>query len=195
MKALSRKEQKEFTRKKLIDTSIKVFARQGISSTNTANLAKKVGVSHGTVFLHFPTRDDLLFSVIDEFGNRLSNRFENIAQGSIGLIEILKAHLNVLEEYEGIYSTLITDLPHLPDKVRSRFFILQASISHRINIEVQKEIESHTLKNIEKHMVFNTWIALIHYYIINKKIFSPKKSVLATFGDTLLKHFLMLINR
>jgi TetR/AcrR family transcriptional regulator, acrEF/envCD operon repressor len=195
MKAIRRTAQKEKTRRILIETSLNVFSSQGISATNTAELAKQAKVSHGTIFLHFPTREDLLFSVMNEFGNRLATKFDEVTKKSKGVAGVLKAHLKTISEYEGFYTHLIEDLPHLPANVKSRFFILQSSISYRINIEAQKEIKAGKIKNIERHILFNTWIALLHYYMTNKEIFSPSQSVISSKGNDLLKHFLNLIKK
>jgi len=195
MKTLRRIEQKEKTRRNLIRTSLNVFSNKGITSTNTAELAKYAHVSHGTIFLHFPKRDDLIFAVMNEFGDQLASKFEESSKNSKGIAGILKAHLQSLAEFEDFYTHLIKEISYLPDKVKSRLFILQSSISHRINIEAQKEIAAGKIKNIDRPMLFNTWVALLHYYIANKEVFFPKKSVISSIGDDLLKHFLNLIKK
>lgn len=196
MSMLNRKTQKEQTRKKLIETSLSTFATHGISKTSTVQLAKYADVSHGTLFLHFPKRDDLLTAVMHEFGNQLASRFDDAASSSKGgLAHILNAHLQTLAIYEDFYTHLIIELPHLPESVKSRFFILQASISHRIYLEAKKEMMRGKIKSIERHILFNTWIALLHYYLANKKLFTPEKSLIASKGPGLLKHFLFLLKK
>ena len=65
MELLSRKEQKEKTRLGLVRSAEVLFAKHGISRTTTADVAKTLRVSHGTVFVHFPTRDDLILAVVE----------------------------------------------------------------------------------------------------------------------------------
>ena len=72
MQAATRQEQKVVTRDRLVNAAMVLFARKGIAGTTTADVAKSIRMSHGVVFLHFPTRDDLVIAVIDEFGRRLS---------------------------------------------------------------------------------------------------------------------------
>lgn len=195
MKVLRRIDQKEQTRKNLIETSLSVFSRKGIVSTNTAEIAKCAKVSHGTIFLHFPKRDDLVFAAMKEFGDQLASRFEIASKNSKKLTGILKAHLKTLAEFEDFYTNLIKELAYLPNKVRSHFFMLQSAISHKINIEAQKEIACGKIKKIRRDKFFNTWIALLHYYMMNKEIFSPNASVITSLGDELLEHFMMLIKK
>lgn len=195
MKTLRRIEQKEKTRKNLIKTSLNLFSNKGIASTNTAELAKYAHVSHGTIFVHFQKRDDLIFAVMNEFGDQLASAFDAASKKSKGVAGILKAHLKTLIEFEDFYIHLIKEISHLPNEVKSRLFILQSSISHRINIEAQKEISVGKIKNIDRHLFFNTWISLLHYYMTHKEIFSPDQSVISSLGDKLLKHFLNLIKK
>ncbi|MGE0671200.1 MAG: TetR/AcrR family transcriptional regulator, partial [Parachlamydiales bacterium] len=40
------------------------------------------------------------------------------------------------------------------------------------------------------HLLLNSWLGLIHYYLSNKDLFAPKKSVIDTHGKELLEHFI-----
>lgn len=193
MKQNIRIQQKETTRQHILDKAQNLFAEKGILMTSTIDLAKSAQVSHGTLFLHFSTRDNLIFQVINDFGIRLSHNFFAVIKENSGLKNLLQAHLHVLQEYEDFYTTLIKELPSLSDQVKSRFFTLQSSISKNINMEIKKEIQLGKIKEMESSQLFNTWIAILHYYLIHRDIFSPGKSLIATKGDALIAHYLMLI--
>src|SRR5260370_8025184 len=75
MQAVTRQEQKVVTRDRLVNAAMALFARKGIVNTTTADVAKAVRMSHGVLFLHFPTRADLVIAVIDEFARRLPAQF------------------------------------------------------------------------------------------------------------------------
>lgn len=187
--------QKLETRRKLVNAAYGAFAAHGIGSTNTASLAKSVGVSHGTVFVHFATRDDLLVAVMDEFGARLSARFLEVAAGRTGLKGILTAHLAVIEEFEDFYVRLVRELPQLPAQVRSLFFMLQANISHRMFEAAQVEMKRGKLKKLDRPLFFNTWLGLLHHYLAHREMFVPHGSLIAAKGDELHRHFLTLITK
>lgn len=192
---ITRSEQKEITRQRLIEAAMKLFAQKGILATTTADIAKAIKMSHGSVFLHFPTRDDLVNAVIDEFGKYLSIEFRAAFNNNHGLAQVLKAHLQVLQEFEDFYSSLVIESPLLPLKVRGTLFTLQSGISHEIFIAAQKEIKQGQIRNIKRHLLFNTWISLIHYYLTNKDLFAPNKSVIAEKGNELLRHYLSLVKK
>src|SRR4051812_18712737 len=100
IKPMKRKEKKELTRLKLVDSGIHIFAERGFLSTTMTEIASHVSVSHGTVFLHFPKREELVVAVLDEFGTRLSEAFDKAVSKKEKLRAVLEAHLSVLEKYE-----------------------------------------------------------------------------------------------
>jgi AcrR family transcriptional regulator len=190
----SRQAQKAETHKKLISAAIKLFAKRGIAATSTADIAKAAGVSHGTFFLHFPCRDDLVFAAVNCFGRHLCAEFKTHTNRNIKNLEgVLKAHLKVLEEFEDFYSRLVIEISLLAPKIKSYFFIVQSSVSHRMFVNAEQEMREGKIRKISQPLLFNTWIALIHYYLSNKEIFAPHKSVIREKGPHLLAHFMDLI--
>lgn len=49
---------------KIIESAIDLFAEKGYASTSTSEIAKKAGVSEGTIFRHYKTKKDLLMAIV-----------------------------------------------------------------------------------------------------------------------------------
>ncbi len=64
-KALSRKQQAVLT------ASLELFAEHGYDGTSTADIAHKAGVSEGTIFKRFRTKEGLLQAILGPFLNRV----------------------------------------------------------------------------------------------------------------------------
>ncbi|EPG75641.1 transcriptional regulator, TetR family [Leptospira fainei serovar Hurstbridge str. BUT 6] len=190
---LSRHEQKEKTRHNLIETSRKLFAKEGISATTTANIAKTLRISHGTVFLHFPVREDLIFAVIDDFGRALSGELKANLEKEFGIKGILTAHIKVLTEFEDFYYRLLTEMHSLPEMVKGTIFMLNAAVSNKLYIAAEPLMRCGEIKKMERPLLFNTWMSLLHYYIVNREHLGRKPPILKEKGSYLLKHFLELI--
>ncbi len=190
--AITRQEQKELTRSGLIQTATRLFAKNGIANTATADVAKAQKVSHGTVFVHFPTREDLILAVIDEFATKLSQEFGNCMQQS-DLRKLLVFHLEVLAEYEDFYHRLISELAHLPPKVQSMVFMLNAAISWKLYESAKPLMESGHLKKMSQPFLFNTWIALVQYHVMNRELLSDKLPILKEKKNEMIDHFINLI--
>lgn len=52
---------------KIVEIAIEIFAEKGYASTSTSEIAKAAGVAEGTIFKHFGSKENLLYSVIVPF--------------------------------------------------------------------------------------------------------------------------------
>ncbi|ARN84971.1 TetR/AcrR family transcriptional regulator [Candidatus Nucleicultrix amoebiphila] len=188
-----RKIQKLHTKEKIIQTGLQLMAKQGIIATKTLDIAKAAGISHGTIFVHFSTKNDLVVGIIDEVGRRMSEAFQTIKSENASLRTILEAHLTVLEDFEDIFSQILIESPLLPPAVKSTLFMLQSGISHNINQIAKKEMEEGLLQVIPPSFLFNTWNGLIYYYLSHRDLFAPGKSLIRTKGPELIDNFMKLI--
>ena len=195
MQAATRHEQKVVTRGRLVNAAMTLFARKGIVITTTADVARAVSMSHGAIFVHFPRRDDLVIAVIDEFGRRLSAEFRQAFEQDLGLRAVLQAHLRVLAEFEPFYARLVTEAPMLPAKVRSTLMLLHAAVSYELFAALERERKAGRARKIERPLLFNTWIGLVHHYLINRDVFATGDSVIAEHGETLVNHFMSLVKQ
>lgn len=60
-----RKAQKEMTRKLLLDKGLELFNSRGYSATTVDDIAAGVGTTRTTFYLHFPSKADLVRSLVD----------------------------------------------------------------------------------------------------------------------------------
>jgi len=176
--------QKENTRKRLFDSAMSTFAQKGFVNTSIDDLTKSAGLSHGNFFIHYSKREDLIINAIEEIGKSIYERFLALADEDMNLEHILSAHLEVIKEYESVYYFMVVEGVFLPEKARTAFFVLQNGISHWM----EKIIKSDSV-NIPFHYFFNLWLANIHYYLQNKDVFSPQKSVIEKYHDDFIKLF------
>ncbi|QLY78522.1 TetR/AcrR family transcriptional regulator [Clostridium intestinale] len=193
MKENKRNVQKELTRKKLIEVAIKLFGDNGILNTKTIDISKEAGVSHGTVFSHFKTQEELLDTVIEEVGDRIISKLQELIDVKSTLEEILKAHINGLMEFEKFYTRLIIERRLLPESASNIYIIIQSSISFHIGEVLKKEIAKGKIIDTPIHLLFNSWVGLIHYYLTNGDLFTNEESILNNYGQNLINHYIKLI--
>jgi AcrR family transcriptional regulator len=60
----SRDEQAAASRQQIMDAALVLFAERGFAGTSTRRIAKKAGVSEGLIFHHFPTKQDVLRTIV-----------------------------------------------------------------------------------------------------------------------------------
>jgi AcrR family transcriptional regulator len=189
-----RQKQKNETRQHIIEVALKKFAQDGLGVTRTSDIAKAANVSHGTVFSHFPTRDALLDTVIEEFGMRITNRMHELVDSNCGIKEVLEAHLKGISEYEAFYRRLVSESSSLTDSSRNSLIMIQSAISFHLSQAAESQMKEGAIRSIPTDLLFNTWIGLINYYLVNADLFAPGGSVIERHGKRLLEHYINLIN-
>lgn len=55
-----REAQRLATRERLLEVSVAEFQRRGFASTDVSTIVERAGVSRGTFYFHFPTKEDVL---------------------------------------------------------------------------------------------------------------------------------------
>lgn len=190
---LTRAAQKARTRETLVSAAISVCERDGIACARTIDIAVAAGVSHGTVFVHFPTREALLAAALEEFGVRLARRVHELASSGAGVREVLSAHLQGIAEHEVFYSRLAVEAPLLPREARQALLGVQSAISFHLSQAAERDASAGLVKPMPIHLLFNTWIGLVHYYLANRDLFAPDGSVIERRGDELVEHYIALI--
>jgi AcrR family transcriptional regulator len=164
---------------------------RGIGATRTLDVARAAGVSHGTVFAHFATRDRLIEGAVRRFGQVAAERTHALAQRGTGVREILQAHLECLREHEEFFARLVAEGPALTREARTALIGIQSALA--LHLTQAAEREGDRIRRLPPHLLFNTWIALVYYYLANRDLFAPGCSVLSKRGGELVEHMMGLL--
>src|SRR5690242_6886783 len=62
-----RRRRKEARPAELLDAALKLFVEKGFAATRSEEVARAAGVSKGTLYLYFPSKEELLKAVIQHF--------------------------------------------------------------------------------------------------------------------------------
>lgn len=177
-----------------MDAALYLFAEQGLAKTRTADIASRAGLSHGGVFVHFRSRDELLAGVVDEIGHTITNRLYGLIEANADLADVLRAHLECLAEHESSYAVFLQESRLLPRNVLRSWVATQSAISVHMTEPAEAAMAAGEIREMPMHLLFNTWIGLVHHYLMNRELFAPSDSVLQRHGDELVMHFQMLIS-
>ncbi|MCC4435472.1 TetR/AcrR family transcriptional regulator [Limosilactobacillus reuteri] len=77
-------------KKKVLITSLKLFANNGFHATTTAKIAKEAGVSEGTIYKYFSSKDDLLAKLLQPILIEIKNNFFSNLDDKTDLPSLIK---------------------------------------------------------------------------------------------------------
>ena len=127
-------------RERILDVAKTAFTRQG-AETSLDDIAKQAGVGAGTLYRHFPTRDDLLVAVYRSELEKLAAAERKFAE-AMPPLEALRAWMQLFINY---IATKKIIAPALNAMVGSHSKVLEAShaeIHGAISALVKRAIES-----------------------------------------------------
>jgi AcrR family transcriptional regulator len=193
MKPMTRADQKAATRRRVLAAATRLVGKHGFAGTRTSDVARATRLSHGAVFVHFPSREALDLAVAAELGRVLTDRLHALGSAGGSFRDALIAHVKCLEEHEGVYARLLTEGPTLPRGFTRTWTAIQSAVSHHLSHAAAPEMKSGRLRPMPMHLLFNTWIGLVHHYLINRQLFAPNGSVMAKHGRMLVDHYVALV--
>jgi AcrR family transcriptional regulator len=91
------KEQVKDKKTAIMEAALKLFTERGFHGTSTAQISKEAGVATGTLFIYFPTKEDLINSLYFEVKGQLS---QNMGKG-------IEAQSTIQDKFRKIWSNLI----------------------------------------------------------------------------------------
>lgn len=97
-----------------------IIADEGLHNVSTRNLAKRIGLTEGAIFRHFPTKRDIIKGIMDDVANDLIGSLRSIVISPVKaeekMFNYLCRNIKYLKENRGITILLFSEATHLGDK-------------------------------------------------------------------------------
>ena len=74
--AALRDQQREETRRRLFEAALEVFRRDGVAGCRIDDIVRAAGVSRGSFYFHFPTKDDVLFELMRDTERKITSALD-----------------------------------------------------------------------------------------------------------------------
>ena len=102
------------TKRKIFETSMKLFAEKGYDATSIEEITSVVGVAKGTLYYHFSSKEEIFHFLVDEGMKLLQNSISIKTSQKTNSIDKLKSivliQLKVLYKYEDFMTIIFSQL-------------------------------------------------------------------------------------
>jgi len=114
----------ERRRRQIIESATELFYTNGFDKTSMQDIADAVGLKKASLYYHFPGKDELLYTILDNFLDRLCRSYKDTASGELTPAERmhaviaaqLKAHMSMARET----AIFLRDVDTLPPEFKKR---------------------------------------------------------------------------
>ena len=83
----------------VIDAALALFMRKGIKATTTRDIALRAGISEGTIYRHFESKEELAESIFDSNLAYFANFLKGYLKNTVGPQEMLQAFVEGFFEF------------------------------------------------------------------------------------------------
>ena len=102
------------TKRKIFETSMKLFAEKGYDATSVEEITSMVGVAKGTLYYHFSNKEEIFNFLVEEGVKLLKNSIEIKTQKLNKAMDKLKAviliEIKVMLKYEDFMTILLSQI-------------------------------------------------------------------------------------
>lgn len=106
----------EEKRNRILSTAISEFANRGFTSANTNTIAQKAGISVGSLYKYFETKEDFFLTVVDHGITQLEKTLESVLSLDLDLfgkiekiIRIIQTHSRINQDIIRLYNEMTTE--------------------------------------------------------------------------------------
>ena len=102
------------TKRKIFETSMKLFAQKGYDATSIEEITANVGVAKGTLYYHFSSKEEIFEFLIEEGVKLLKNSIEIKTEKLDNSIDKIRAivlrQIQILVKYEDFMTIVLSEI-------------------------------------------------------------------------------------
>lgn len=163
----------EEKRNRILSTAISEFANRGFTSANTNTIAQKAGISVGSLYKYFETKEDFFLTVVDHGITQLEKTLESVLSMDLDMfgkiekiIRIIQTHSRINQDIIRLYNEmttesnyeLITRLSGELESLSAKCYIEMINLAKKegtISSEVDSNLSAFLLDNIFMTLQFS----------------------------------------
>ena len=102
------------TKRKIFEASMQLFAHNGYDATSIEEITATVGVAKGTLYYHFPSKEEIFNFLVDEgvklLKNSISIKTEKLNNSLDKLRAIVLIQIKILFKYENFMTIILSQI-------------------------------------------------------------------------------------
>ena len=132
-------------RKKIVDKAWELFAKNGYKETKVEDITKNLGISKGSFYTYFATKDELLYEVLGKIKKEINRNLENINVNQVPekvLEDYVKAKMNYVVKILNNMRLNSVEKYSIDPKLRNFFEELKEKSTDFIKINIVEKFNS-----------------------------------------------------
>lgn len=155
------------TKDKILNSALKLFIKEGFHGTSTSKIANESGVSNGTLFHHFKTKEDLIsrlyIKIKEDYRNYLLERMIpcKTIKGNIKQFWFSCVQWSLENNDSMTFFIMFSNSPYIDNLSKE-----EASRNFNFAFELfQEAIDDEILINVHPSLIMNSFAASVYSFV------------------------------
>lgn len=163
-------EGKEFTRQRILDAATEVFSEKGYHGAAVDDIVRVSRTSKGSFYFHFPSKQDIFFSLVDRFIISLARSAEGaIAQESGALAKVnaaLETVFNTFSRHQSLAKILLVGGVGLGKAFDERLLTVHARFASLIKEHLDEAVAEGSITPMNTEITAYAWLGAVNEVIV-----------------------------
>ena len=171
----TRQRRPESRPQELLDAALDLFVEKGFAATRSEEVAARAGVSKGTLYLYYPSKEELLKEVIrHNVANQISEGVELIRGFEGTSSELLAMIMRLWWERvgetraSGILKLMLSEVRNFPEIAEFYVDEVIAPFDHMLGTLVQRGIDRGEFRQVQVPDVVHALVGPLLFLVMNK---------------------------
>jgi AcrR family transcriptional regulator len=188
----------EERRTAILDAALRVWAKRGFDGTSVAEVAREAGLTKGTLYLYFPSKQALLeealrrYSLLPALAEGLERlRGQPLEDVVRGLVAVAWRGLQARRELVGV---LLRELPNHPEESRRFLEQVVLPMNRLLADHLARALPAERLAKLDPIVAARSLLGMVLMFFVSQEILGgagllpiPEPRILGTIGELFLR--------
>jgi AcrR family transcriptional regulator len=167
---LSKTQQREDTRKKILESAAQVFAKKGFHGSVVDDIVKASGTSKGAVYFYFASKEQIFFSLVEDYVGTLAQEMHLAVQRGRGLIGQVEAAVATLvrsfHSHPALARIVLLDWPNAGAEFQGKRIALKGMLAEVLRGYLDRAVQDRRIDAQDTELAAYVWIGAIGEVVV-----------------------------
>jgi TetR/AcrR family transcriptional regulator, fatty acid metabolism regulator protein len=167
---MTQTDEQKSTKDRILDAALNIFSSKGYYGTPVDEIVEEANTSKGSMYFHFPNKEQLFLALVDQFANVLErNVTKAIEQSPKGMGRVKNAIESVLDtfgKYRRPAKILLVQAVGLGSVFEKKRMEVTDRFAELIQTYLDEAIEIGDIQPVDTEVIAHAWMGAIYNVVI-----------------------------
>lgn len=151
----------------IVQAAERLFNERGYLATSVRDLAEELGMEAASLYSHFKSKDDILWTIADRCASEFFDKIRPISESPLHtqkkLTDMIIAHIGVITRNINAAAVFFREWRHIAEPRRSEYALLRNEYEEIFRRVVRKGIEENLFKHYDEGFSTRTIMSALNW--------------------------------